>query len=286
MVGGTKVENTKAGQRISLDSLCEKVARLKELAEERALQKRGAFVETSLFRRIEKFCRETLVMQCIGIIYGEPQTGKTEAFKEYARRNNHGNTVYVLTPASGGAQAMLKAIATACHISERTSFEQLRERVGKFLDGSKLLIMDEVHELFLSYQEGSMLKCLGLLRQLQERSKCGLVLCGTNAFRNELEAGEFAQNLKQLRMRGIWELQLEGVMHTSDMAAIAESYKLPAPDKESGELLNWIRGEGISKYTRFLARAGQLAAKRNQRFGWHHFRELVVVAEKMRRGEG
>lgn len=282
-----KYANPESGEKIDLSNLCEKIARFKELALERGQQNRLRFVETSVFRRIDKICREALVMQAIGMIYGESQIGKTESLLEVARRNNHGNTPYVLMPASAGAQAMMKSIAAACHISARTGFEQLRERVTNFLDPSKLLIIDEVHESFVSYQRQSMVRCLSLLRQIQEVSQCGLILCGTNVFRTEMERGEFAQSLKQLRKRGIWELQLEDHPAGKDMALIWEAYKLAPPSGDAAELVKWIGKEfGLGKYTRFLARAAQLAHKRGARFTWKHFTEIVGVSLKLKEKPG
>jgi len=277
-------KHPKAGELIPLDGICERIAHFKELAEERASLRRLPFVvETSVFRKIEKLCRETLVMQSISMIYGESQIGKSAALKEVARRNNHGNTTYVLTPASAGVQGLIKAIGAACHIAGHTSYDVLRERVGNYLDDSKLLIIDEIHEIFVSYFRDSRLRCLSVLRQMQEMSGCGLVLCGTNVFRHELEQGEFAQSLKQLRKRGILELQLESVPSAKDMELIAAHYRLGAPTGEAAELASWIGKEfGLGKYTRFLARASQLATKKGERFGWRHFCDVVAIANRMK----
>jgi hypothetical protein len=49
------------------------------------------------------------------MVYGESQIGETASLKEYARRNNQGQTVYPLMPASAGVQSMVRAIAEACH---------------------------------------------------------------------------------------------------------------------------------------------------------------------------
>jgi|KBSSwiStaDraftv2_1062776.scaffolds.fasta_scaffold00424_47 DNA transposition AAA+ family ATPase len=275
--------HAKAGDLIPLDGICERIAHFKALAEERATLRRLPFVETSVFKRIDRLCRETLVMQSISMIYGESQIGKSWALKEVARRNNHGNTPYVLTPASAGVQGLIQAIGDACHITGRTSFAVLRERVTNFLDDSKLLIIDEVHEIFISYYRDSRLRCLSVLRQMQEISGCGLVLCGTNVFRHELEQGEFAQSLKQLRKRGILELQLEPVPSAKDLELIAGHYRLGAPAGEAAELVGWIGKEfGLGKYTRFLARASQLAAKRGERFAWRHFCDVVAIANRMK----
>ena len=280
-------EHAKAGQLIPLDGICERIAHFKGLAEERATLRRLPFVETSVFKRIERLCRETLVMQSISMIYGESQIGKSWALKEVARRNNHGNTPYVLTPASGGVQGLITAIGDACHISGRTSHQILRERVTNFLDDSKLLIIDEVHEIFITYFRDSRLRCLSVLRQMQEVSGCGLVLCGTNVFRHEIEQGEFSQSLKQLRKRGILELQLENVPSGKDLDLIAAHYKLGPPNGEAAELVSWTAKEfGLGKYTRFLARASQLATKRGERFAWRHFCDIVAIANRVKQQEG
>lgn len=279
-------KNPATGQAVDVSGICEKIERFKRLAEERAYTRRMPFVETSVFRRVEKLCKEALIMQTIACIYGESQIGKTESLKEVKRRNNHGQTKYVLMPASAGVQSMMKAIAEACNISVNTSFEALRGRVANHLDDSMLLIIDEVHECFVSYQKTSMVKCLSVLRQLQETTQCGLVLCGTNVFRTEMEKGEFSQSLKQLRKRGIWELQLESTPTQADLALIAQHYKLGQPTDEAAELVKWIAKEmGLGKYTKFMARAAQLAAKKEERFTWDHFVKTVAIATKLKQEE-
>jgi DNA transposition AAA+ family ATPase len=190
-------------------------------------------------------------------------------------------------PASAGVQSMMREIAEALHISSRTSFEQLRGRVANALDGSRLLLIDEVHECFVSYQKSSMVKSLNVLRQLQETTKCGMVLCGTNVFRHEIERGEFAQALKQLRRRGIWELQLESVPTDGDLALIARHYRLPAPDEKAQELVGWIAAEmGLGKYTKFLARASEMASQKRETMTWEHFSRVVQIAETLRKAPG
>lgn len=282
-VNDVKTPHPKAGQIVPLDSICEDIASAKELAEERAMANRLPFIETSVWRRVDKLCREALIMQAIAHIYGESQIGKTACLKEHANRNNHGQTIYVLCPAAGGVQSLLKAIAEACHISPKSCFDNIRARVEDYLDGSKLLILDEVHEVFGTYQKTSIRRCMSVLRQLQEKTQCGMVLCGTNDFRSELERGEYAQALKQLRKRGIWELQLEDAPTQDDLALIAKYYKLGDPDKDAASLVGFLAKEyGLGKYVKFMARAAQLAGKRGEKFTWDHFSRTVAIATKLK----
>lgn len=278
-----KYVNSQTGDPIDLTGVCEKISRFKNLADERAFSRRLPFMETSVFRRIEKVCHEALVGQTIALIYGESQIGKTECLKEVRRRNNHGQTTYVLTPAAGGVQSLIKAIALASSISPDTSFEVLRDRVTKFFDDSKLLIIDEIHECFESYHDTARRKTLSVLRQLQEVSHCGMVLCGTNVFRDELERGEYAKSMQQLKKRGIWELQLEDEPTPEDLSLIARYYKLGEPDDDAAQLVKAIAREmGLGKYTKFLARAAQAAAKKQQRFTWDHFVNTVAIATALK----
>ena len=278
-----KYRNPETGVPVNLTSLCDTISRFRELHEDRAAAQAAPFIETSVFRRIAKVSREALVMQAIACIYGESQIGKTASLREVQRRNNHGQTTYVLMPTSAGVQSMTKAIALACHISANTCFESLRERVGNYFDGTKLLIIDEIHEAFVSYQRGSMLKCLSFLRQLQETSQCGLVLCGTNVFRTELERGQFEQSLKQLRKRGIWELQLENIPTDEDLFLFAKHYKLGDPSPAARQTIDRVAAEmGLGKYTKFLARSAKLAADKKERFTWDHFIRTVSIADKLR----
>jgi len=277
--------NPKTGEMIDISDHIDAINKYRLLAEAREQMTRLPFVETSVWRRIEKICRETLEAQNISFIYGESQIGKTAALKEYVRRNNHGRTIYVLMPASGGVQAMMKAIADACHISSKSCFEHLRERVKNFLDQNKLLIIDEVHEVFCSYQRTSMIRCLSVLRQLQETTSCGMVLCGTEVFRQELERGEFAQALKQLRKRGIWELQLESHPTESDLKIISDYYKLGPPPPEIRHLIKHIAvTHGLGKYIKFIQRAAQLAKSKNQKFTWDHVAKINNIAAELQRG--
>ncbi len=272
-----------AGEQVALDGLCEKIVRFKALAEARDMLGRLPFTHTSVFKRIEKMCREIREEHSIGLIFGESQIGKTASLQEVSRVENHGLTPYVLVPAAAGVQGLMKAIADACHISRNSCFDQLRTRVVNYLDESKLLILDEVHEIFTSYQRPSVVKCFGLLRQIHDITGCGMILCGTNVMRNEFERGEFAQSLKQLLKRGIWTLQLDDTPPAADIDLIAAHYRLGKPNAEVEKLVATINKEhGLGKFTKFLARASALAKARNQKFAWSHFMSIVTIAENMR----
>jgi DNA transposition AAA+ family ATPase len=293
-VDGKEQPHPRAGERISLASVCEKIATRKRLIEERSTLRTIQFVSTTVYRRITRICKEALLSQTIALIFGESQIGKTESLQEHRRNNNHGQTVYVRMPASAGVQLMMKEIARACRVSPDSSFENLRTRVFKALDKSKLLLVDEVHQTFTTYQKRSMLKCLEVLREIHDASKCGMVLCGTNVLREQFESGEFAQLLKQLRRRGVLELQLPPVAPLEDLNAIANAYGLPplktavedkkvvAKDEVAALVLAIAEEYGLGRYIKFLAMGSRHASKKQQRYGWQHFMHSYDIMARLK----
>ena len=195
--------------------------------------------------------------------------------------NNHGQTPYVLVPAAGGVKGLMLEIANACHIGA-SSLDQMRTRVQHYLDESKLLILDEIHEIFY-YHPNSIAKCFGMLRQLHDTTGCGMILCGTNVARNEFERGQYAQSLKQLVRRGVWQIQLDDTTSNDDISLIAGHYNLGTPNPKVQKLIAIINKEyGLGKFTKFLARASAVAKARKQRLTWSHFQEIVSISENMR----
>ena len=258
----------------SPNKFCERIAMFKRIADERAGVKKHEFVETSVSKAVWLACNYALVTQSIALIYGESQIGKTTACEEFARRNNHGCTKLVRMPAAGGVQLMMREIARACFVSNRSSFDQLRERVLSAVDESNLIIVDEVHQAFLSYQTGSAVKCLEVLREIHDRTKCGMVLVGTKVWKDELRSGGLAKMLQQLRRRGAVEKELPDVLPDRDVAAIAKAFGLGAPDGQALQYVRLVlRDWGLGRFTKYLQAASRAAAKARTKLSWDHFVE-------------
>lgn len=270
-------------ERIKLDGVCRELAKAKTLIEERASIRRHPFIETSIWRRIDKICTEALVSQTIAMIYGESQIGKTTSFGEHLRRNNHGATKYIRCPATSGVQYLVREIAIACRVPAKKGIESLRPRIYNAIDGSTLVIFDELHEIFLTYSRANILRALEFIREIHDRTQCGMVLGGTRAWREELETGEYSQFLKQLRRRGAIELQLPDHAPAEDLDLFAAAYHLPAAKGEARELILAINKEhGLGRYTKFLAIGARAAQKKNQRYTWDHFRSAYEILNRLK----
>lgn len=277
-----KYRDAKTDERVDLTNVCGKIARFKELLIERERNQRLPFIETSVWQRIDGVCREALVDQCFAFVYGESQIGKTASLLEHRRRNNHGCTSYLKIEPSGGVPAFRRALAAALNIGYKSSWAELRPLLAKCLDPGKLVIVDETHEAFASSSPKTAPQIFALMRQIQEDTGCGFVLCGTNVWRDQLERGVWAQQLKQLRKRGIWELQLEDKPTKEDLNLIAAHYELGAPTKDAAKIIDWVaRTWGLGKFCKFLARGARRANSKKEKFAWHHFVKVVETADQL-----
>jgi DNA transposition AAA+ family ATPase len=256
----------------SLDAVVSAIESWRRICDARADAPTVGFVETTTSRKIWKMCDAALTYQTIAKIYGDPQIGKTWALEAYWRQNNHGRTKFIRLPAAAGVQMMLRCFADACGISSKCSFEAMRIRVLHAIDGDNLVIVDELHQAFNTYQKHARVACLELIREIHDRTGCGMVLCGTNVARDEIENGQHKLLLEQLDRRGIFTLQLPKYATWADREAIAKSFGLDKPADKARELVDAIvRTSGLKAYTSFLRAAARLAANRKTELTWEHF---------------
>lgn len=257
-----------------LDNFCEKISRYKAIAIERATITDVTFVETKTAMDIFQVCDAALFSQTIAFVFGDSQQGKTTALEEYARRNNHGQTKYIRLPASAGVQLVAKEFAKACFVSPKSCFEKLRDRIINSIDHKNLLIVDELHQCFTSYNKTSAIKVMEFIREIYDRTHCGVVLCGTHVLKEEIEIGKLSKLLEQLRRRGIIRIELPKRPPKSDIDKIAKSFGLESPAQGSTEyeiIQSMMQHSGLGMYVKFLQAASSMANKKKSALTWQHF---------------
>jgi DNA transposition AAA+ family ATPase len=243
------------------------------------------FVETSTARKIWKYCDLAGQYHTFSFIYGESQVGKTWALEKYALDHNHGRTRYMRLSACGGVHLLMKDMATACALSRRSCFEHLRERVFAATDENTTWILDEMHQALVSYHKHARIGCFELVRELQDRTGCSVVLSMTPYGREEIETGDHARLLQQLRRRGVFVLQLPPFATKADLDAIAKHYGLPPAEDTAGELVrDLVHSSGLKAYTTFLRAAGKVAENRKEKLAWSHFVDAHDMIQKLSEG--
>lgn len=269
-----------------LDNVIERITSYRRLAEERGTMADAPFAMTSIARKIDRTCEWALISQSIAFIFGNRGLGKTLAFERRRETHNHGQTKLIRMPASAGVQLMMKEIAKACYLSPNSCFDNLRERVLQAIDHTNLVIIDELHQVFLSYQKGSAIKCLEVIREIHDRTKCGMVLCGTTQLKKEIQLGQHAELLEQFTDRGVLKVQLPTRLPRADVLLIAAGYGLDdEPTGSAADVVNELmEARSLRKFGKLLQAAKRLASKEHTRVRWSHFVKAHDILAKLERG--
>jgi DNA transposition AAA+ family ATPase len=245
-----------------------------------------AFVLTPTARKIHQICELCAESNRIGSIYGPSQTGKTTALKEYQAAHNHGRTKYIRIEPASGTHELMRQLAIQCAISPKTGFDNLKRRIVKAIDKDNLLLIDEIHELTFTYKNRSKLSCVELLRWLHDMTGCGMVLIGTNIWRDELADGKDKHLLEQMERRGIFQLQLPPCPTDGDLRAIFKSVDLDWPQGETLEIVRDVnKTRGLTALTEFIRFGKKIAKKQGKAFGWEHFTKAYGIIAGLKSGK-
>lgn len=262
-----------ASYAASYDSVLEKVSKFRTLTEERQKRKAIGFVETSTWKKIDAVCRQALNAQMPAFIYGPSQMGKTTCLLEFARRNNHGTTKFIRMPASPTFIYFVKTLARACSISaQHNTVDDLRERICHALDSRNLLVVDEFHQALVTTDPIRAARIVEFIREVYDRTGCGIVLSATRVGETELERGRNAGVYDQLRRRGMAKLVLPDMPPASDIRKIAAAFGLPPPEGRCLETIRaMLKTSGLGMYVKYLQSAHVLAASRSEKPSWDTF---------------
>ncbi|QBG47844.1 hypothetical protein EGM51_10730 [Verrucomicrobia bacterium S94] len=254
-----------------------KIQRTKDDAEvelERELYGHAGFVETRLSKGIFEACHACRVSQEISQIWGEPQTGKSEALKRYAQLNNSGRTRYIELKSGMSHRHFMQYVAECCHVSTSGDVNVLRHAINRVLTPNTLLIFDELHKPILHATKGTRLKIMDSIRDFNDEIGCGIMICGTNTLRDEITQGNMKDFLDQLNRRGVIKVQCPDTLPLPDLWRFAASYGLPQPKAGTTEhqlCQRIIRNNGIGVFSKFLKNGMKYAKNQKERYGWKHF---------------
>lgn len=293
----------------ALVSMVEAIERLRRVEEARSEQVSAGFVETRLAKRIFQHCRRAFLRQKMVFLFGDSQIGKTEALREYARRHNHGETKYVRMPTGGALGEFLAEMRDMLGLPKGEAGTDLKRRIIACFDSRMLLIVDECEECI---KEGPRavkgIDTLNFIREIHDKTKCGVVLAGANIFKKRLYQGHHSASLVRLVRRGMPPLQLPAVPSRADLATFAAHFGLPpAPEEIIGvRIVTWddegnerrvpveksplalqteqIRQHGLGRWLMLLTEASDTAREKRKTItwgfvlhAWHTFEQMETI---------
>jgi DNA transposition AAA+ family ATPase len=235
--------------------------------------------------------------QSIVFVYGPSHVGKTwTAERYYLPNNNHGKTIYVRMKAASGLGGMVRAMAAAAGISDKSNTADLIQRIKNASSPNTLWILDEVHLLANTYRKGSFFACMEVIREIHDETQCGMALIFT--ILDDVKAAK-QKELQQLWRRGVHKVPLPLMPTRGDLEAILKHNGLGFPDKgwrvtvrkaqdEPYEILRQLaREEGLKSITERLRYARRLGGRSGSKtISWEHFVEAHLTIQKQAVQEG
>lgn len=259
------------------DKMVQTILKFKKIEDERSKQKSVGFVKTWTAEQVFAVCESALYDGLPAFIYGSSQTGKTTALLEFQRTHNHGTTKYVRMGVRWNKRRLVRELAQACKcFSEKAHGEQLEERIMKSINDRMLLIVDEFHLALETTTDLAAKEIVEFIREIYDRTGCGLVVCGTKVAETGLESGRNMLLFDQLRRRGLVKLVLPDVPRKVDVNRFAREFSLPAP---AGELFDGVKTilkrYGLGMYVKYLRKADALARDAKETMTWDHFKAVA-----------
>lgn len=235
------------------------------------------FIPTSLSKIFFAACEKTRGLGNVTLMWGPMGIGKTTIAEEYQRQNNHGKTILIRFPVGVTFAYFVQCVAKAAGVSTRSQSQfHMREKIiATLAAGKRLVIVDELHQAFLTTRGDTAVKCCEFLREIKDLSGCGLVLIGTELLQQEFFEGIHKASLAQLVDRGTVQIPLKKKPTDGDVKKFLAHYGLAYPGEADGDaetvLDAIIKSSGLRKLTMHLRDGLSYANKREEPYTWFHF---------------
>ena len=234
--------------------------------------------------------------QSIVFLWGPSHIGKTwTAELHYTPANNHGKTIYCRMKAASGLGGMVRAMANAAGISDKSNTADLITRIKNATSPNTLWILDEVHLLAHTYRKGSFHSAMEVIREIYDETECGVALIFT--ILDDVKAAS-QKELQQLWRRGVHKVPLPLMPTRGDLAAILQHHGLDFPDKKLEITVGGVTEQpyeilrqqakvnGLKAITERIRYAHKLADRKDGKLSWHHFVDAHLRIEKQAVQEG
>lgn len=242
--------------------MIDRIRALKEVEDEETKKVDLGFVMTHTAKTIFGVCESAMTDGMPAFIFGASQIGKTTALEEFRRTHNHGRTKYLRLGSRWTKTRLVRELARACKarsLKGRRAWE-LEESIYGSLNRYNLLVIDEFHLAMETVDEATSREIVEFIREVYDRTHCGLVLSSTKVGIQGLEEGRNAMLFDQLRRRGVIKVVLPDVPPLRDINAIARSFALELPKGEVlAKVKQLLKARGLGVFVKYLQKAHSLA---------------------------
>jgi DNA transposition AAA+ family ATPase len=269
-----------------LDGVVETITKFFELEDRRGASRKLAFITTAYSQKIFDVCDVAVEFQKMAFIFGDGQVGKSTALKEYQRTHNHGNTIYVEMPTGGALTNFLAKLAEKFRLSPHQRKADLRQRILKAFDDRMLLIVDETQRCT---PEGNIsswaAQTIDFIKEIYNERGCGVVICATNVFREQMETGPMKKFFEQIQRRRVCSVQLSSTPTQQDLNTFAAAYGLPASAGAARDLeRQFIKDDALGMWLTLLRMGAKISAAKKKKMEWAHVLDAYAGVKALETG--
>lgn len=267
----------KDGKVSSWANIVRTIKAFKKIELEESQKKNIGIIETEVKQVIFRACDAALGDGMPAFIYGASQIGKTTALLEYQRLHNHGRTVYLRMGSNWTKARFVRELARHFNNGVKaTRSWALEDAIFGSLNRYNLLIIDEFHLALETTGELSAKEIMEFIREIYDRTGCGLVMSSTKVGLAGLEGGKNRLLFDQLRRRGVVKVVLPDAPPVRDINTIARSFDLPLPAGDDLRAVkNLIQTRGLGVFLKYLQKAYAVTKKRKAELTWEAFRKVA-----------
>lgn len=267
----------KDGRCSSWDNIIKTIREFKKIEIEEAKKKNIGIIDTEVKRVVYQCCDAALNDGMVCFIYGKPRIGKSCALQAYQCEHNHGQTIYIEMGSGWTRTRFVRELARKFGNGiKATKSWALEDAIFDTLKRSNLLIVDEFHKALTTTGEKMSATVLEFIRDIRDKTRCGLVLCATKVGMERFETGANKQTFEQLIGRSIIKAVLPDRPPVADLIAIAQSFDLPAPNDKALKLVKDLVVEyGLERYFIYLQKAYSMSKSNRKPMSWGVFSSVT-----------
>ncbi|WP_427340871.1 AAA family ATPase [Caloranaerobacter sp. DY30410] len=170
------------------------------------------------FKEILGFCEDMRKRRKMGVIIGEPGTGKTTAVKEFVARTEE--AVYIEAYHNMRMKDLLEIMAFECGVSLENGSNYVRtKQLIRALQNKKMTFVIDEAEYLKKWDVDK----FEVLRKIWDNTRTPIILVGTPVLEEHLTRGNGKDNLAQLYRR-IYKMKLRGIKE-KEVTEILKMYK-------------------------------------------------------------
>lgn len=252
----------------------------RRLAEKRGAIQKNEYVQNGIAQLIFSGLDYAIANNSITLIIGESRMGKSVAARMWRENNNHGASVYVVAPPTGGVKMFLRRIAAAVGVGRNLPVTDMYEAIARSFNRNRILIVDEAHRM-LPADARTAPVCLEILRDLYNDGEgCAVAMIATQRFDDAMRRAQYMY--EQVLGRIGMPIRLPRRLKKSDFMPILRQY-VKSPTERlitvCDEIANAMGRLGILVET--LKLASRMAKKSGGPITDEHVYKAVALRRQM-----